>query len=203
MRPPVTTILLAAGRSLRMGAQNKLLLSINGIPMIRHMVLRYSVATGGAVLVVTGHEACAVKEALAGTLAQIVFNPDHLSGQQSSVICGLQAAEEADLLLIGLGDQPLLGVSDLLELLSAHHQSDQNKISVPVRGTERGNPIVVPASLRANLLGDPKGPGCRKFTRTHLDRVQLLQMSSDGFFTDVDTPEAYAALSQLRPEVQP
>ncbi|TNJ48389.1 NTP transferase domain-containing protein [Phaeobacter sp. B1627] len=191
----VATILLAAGQSLRMGARNKLLLPISGIPMIRHMVLCYRAASDGEVLVVTGHEAGAIEEAIAGTHARPLFNPDYAQGQQSSVICGLTNAAEAEAILIGLGDQPLLTPTDLRDLISAHRAAGGDKISIPMKEDQRGNPIVVPATLRARLLADPKGPGCKRFTRTQAEHVQPLQMTAPGFFADVDTPAAYAALT--------
>lgn len=58
------TILLAAGLSRRMGAQNKLLLPIQGSPMVRHMAELYLRATSGPVTVVTGHDAPAILDAL-------------------------------------------------------------------------------------------------------------------------------------------
>lgn len=201
MTASVATILLAAGQSLRMGARNKLLLPIGGMPMIRHMVLLYRAATDHTVLVVTGHEAEAVENAIDGTGARAIFNPDYEQGQPTSVACGLRHAEDAELVLIGLGDQPLLTVADLRGLIAAHQAGDSAKISIPVDGDRRGNPIIVPAALRARLLADPKGPGCKRFTRTHLEHVQNLPMSAPGFYADVDTPEAYAELTRHTPQI--
>lgn len=191
----VVTILLAAGLSRRMGARNKLLLPVGDDPMITHVVRTYEAATDGPIIVVTGHEADKVALALHGTLATPLFNPSYADGQMTSVVCGLRAAGEADLLLIGLGDQPHLQPEDLETLLAAHRTGDPTKISIPQRGEDRGNPIVVPGSLRARLLADPKSPGCKTFTRAHPDEVQFHALPARGFYADVDTPEDYAALS--------
>lgn len=191
----VTAILLAAGLSRRMGDRNKLLLPVGGVPMIRHMVHVYAAATSGSVLVVTGHDASDVDVALAGSDATTVFNPDYATGQPTSVACGLRHAPDAKALLIGLGDQPLLTADDLRALLKAHASADPSRISIPMRGAQRGNPIVVPSTLRARLLADPRAPGCKRFTREHPEHVQLHVLCEPGFFTDIDTPEAYAALT--------
>lgn len=201
MRPKLTTLVLAAGQSRRMGAQNKLLLPVGGIPMIRHMVWRYSAVTDGDLLVATGHDAGAVTNALQGTAAKIVFNPGYTQGQQYSVARGLRTLAPADVLMIALGDMPLLSVSDLRALIVAHGVADSTKISIPVREGQRGNPILVPADLWPRLLEGPNGPGCRGFTRKHPDHVQHLTFSANGFFTDVDTPEAFAALNINHTEV--
>lgn len=192
----VIAIILAAGLSRRMGARNKLLLPIGEAPMIRHMVNVYRAATGGRVVVVTGHQADKIDNALSGSGAETVFNADFRQGQPTSVACGLHAAGDADTVLIGLGDQPLLTVGDIQSLLAAHEAADSARISIPAADQQRGNPIVVPASLHARLLADPRSPGCKKFTRTHPEHVQFHQLASPGFYMDVDTPEAYDALTE-------
>ncbi|WP_299641420.1 nucleotidyltransferase family protein [uncultured Ruegeria sp.] len=189
----VTAIILAAEVSRRMGARNKLLLPVAGVPMIQHMVNVYRTATRGHVLVVTGHQAGQIGNALSGSGAQTVFNANFRQGQPTPVACGLQAAGEAATVLIGLADQPLLTVDDIRSLLAAHTAADSARISIPAVDQRRGNPIVVPAALRARLLADPRSPGCKKFTPTHPGYVQFHLMTSPGFYTDVDTPGAYTA----------
>ena len=185
-------IILAAGLSTRMGAQNKLLLPIGGDPMIRHMVMTYG-AVASSVLVVTGHERLAIETALAGTDAKTVFNPSFARGQQTSVVCGLRAAPQSAQYLIGLGDQPYLSPRNLRELLH-RHATDPRRITVPRTGDQRGNPIVVPDALRRTLLEDVQSPGCRKFTRNNPEQVKFHETDAPGYFTDIDTPQAYAAL---------
>ncbi|WP_299609667.1 nucleotidyltransferase family protein [uncultured Tateyamaria sp.] len=190
----VTAIILAAGLSQRMGERNKLLLPVGDIPMIQHMVDVYSAAIAGPVVVVTGHQAFEIEGALAGSGARTMFNPIYAQGQPTSVACGLRAVKDADAILVGLGDQPLLTAGDLRVLLAAHAATDTSRISIPMVDQQRGNPIVVPGALRDRLLADPRSPGCKKFTRTHPEHVQFHALIAPGFYTDVDTPDAYAAL---------
>ena len=190
----VAAIILAAGLSRRMGARNKLLLPVGRVPMIRHMVDTYRAIATHSVLVVTGHEATEIEAALAGSGATTLFNPDFADGQPTSVACGLRAADGVDTMVIGLGDQPLLTGGDLRALLAAHQAADRDRISIPRWDEQRGNPIVVPGSLRARLLADPTSPGCKKFTRTFPEHVQFHALSAPGFYADIDTPEAYDAL---------
>lgn len=177
-----------------MGARNKLLLPVGGVPMIRHMVDVYRAAITGPVVVVAGHEAEAVEAALDGSGAQVVFNPDFAQGQPTSVACGLRHVPDGHDILIGLGDQPMLTPDDLRALLNAHYAAP-TRISIPMRDAARGNPIVVPSGLKVRLLADPKSPGCKKFTRENPDHVQFHALPMRGFYTDVDTPEAYDALA--------
>ena len=184
-----------------MGAENKLLLPYRNVPMIHHMVNTYRAATGHTVYVITGHEAEQIEFALEGTDAITIFNAGYENGQQSAVKLGLQAADDADALFIGLGDQPLITVKDLHFLMSAHHESGGTKITVPIQGEARGNPIIIPPNLREKVLKDPKEPGCKKFTRTRLEHVHHIPTTRAGFFADVDTPQAYTMLSEPQQEL--
>ena len=187
-------ILLAAGLSRRMGERNKLLLPRRGQPLVRYVARSYCAALRGPVTVVLGHEAEAVAHALRDLPVTLVWNPDYTAGQMTSLAAGLAKAPAARVLLIGLADQPLLTPADLHVLLAAHHAADPDRITIPVRGEMRGNPIVVPDSLRPRLTEDPDRPGCLRFTRDHPEAVQRLPLPSDGYYTDIDTPEAYDAL---------
>jgi len=190
----VSAIILAAGLSRRMGAQNKLLLPVNGVPMIRHMVEIYaSIST--RIIVVTGHEAGKIETALFGTNVMFAFNPDFTDGQASSVACGLRASGSEGPVLMGLGDQPRLELDDLHTLLEAHMEADPARISIPVAHGKRGNPIVIPAHLRGALLADSRSPGCKTFTRAHPQHVQFHELKAVGFYTDVDNLKEYRAIS--------
>ena len=191
----VAAIILAAGFSRRMGKQNKLLLPVGDIPMIRHMVLTYQCATKASVLVVTGHEHLAIEAALSGTGASTVFNSSFAMGKQSSVSCGLASIPDVPLILIGLGDQPLLTCVELQNLLAVHQAADATRISIPFNGEIRGNPILVPGIFRKRLLEEKKTPGCGTFTRTHAEHIQFHQLTYPGFYADVDTPAAYTTLT--------
>ena len=193
--PSVGALILAAGQSQRMGPPNKLLLPIGDHPMIRHVVQTYRAALDGRITVVTGYEAQQVEAALKGLDVRCVFNPDHAKGQQGSVAVGLRHAPEVDLLLIGLGDQPLLTASDIRALVDAHAQGNPDKVSIPFMGEVRGNPIAIPKVLRPQLTADPQRPGCMRFTRDNPDMVQRHPLPAPGFYTDVDTPKDYAALA--------
>ncbi len=198
--PKYNAILLAAGLSTRMGAANKLLLPWGTKTVIEAVAATYLAAIDGTLTVVTGHEAEHVQAALSGLDVQFAHNPDYAQGQPTSVATGLKAAPQSDNLLISLGDQPLLTMSDLKALMLSHDKI-KTRITIPVQGQDRGNPIVVPASLRPRLTENPDRPGCMRFTRDHPECVARLPMTSPGFFTDIDSPEAYAALANARKDI--
>jgi len=191
----VNGIILAAGLSTRMGDRNKLLLDIGGRPMISHLVRTYSAVITGKLVVVTGYQHDCVAKHLRGLPVEIVYNPRYDEGQPFSVAAGLSEMSGDGPTILGLGDQPTLRASDLRWLLSQHRLD-------PDRGPDgaRGNPIVIPSAMRAQMLANPKSLGCRKFTRDNPDLVTMVPTAAPGFFADIDTPEDYdrIAAHQLR-----
>lgn len=187
-----SAIVLAAGLSRRMGATNKLLLPIGDMPMIRHVVRAYGVVCDGPITVVTGYARSEIKKALYGLAPKLLYNPDFGQGRKTSVLAGLSAAAPAQDTFIGLGDQPLLSAEALSALLNVHHAGPPGRITVPMRGRDRGNPLIVPHALMARLMADPRSPGCRKFTQDHPELVNFAPMAQDAFFIDLDTPEDVA-----------
>ena len=193
-------IILAAGLPRRMGGRNKLLLPIHGKPMIRHVVETYLSVVNEQVWVVTGYEGERVEAALQGLGVHIVRNESFEAGQPFSVRAGLLEARGAQQYLIGLGDQPELSDDDLRALITAHLAGDVQKISIPHQDATRGNPILVPAAMRARLLADQANPGCGKFTWSHPELAQHIPMTQTGFFNDIDTPGAFEAFEQMIPQ---
>jgi molybdenum cofactor cytidylyltransferase len=190
-----TAVLLAAGLSSRMGGPNKLLLDLGGAPLVRRVAEALAAVTDATPPVaVLGRDAPLVEETLHG-LGFRTTRIDPALGQARSMRAGLAAAPEADETLIALADQPLLTPAALAALLAAH-RTDPARITVPMNGTARGNPIVLPRALGAAIATDGPNLGCRSFTERFPHLVHGFATDDPAFFTDVDTPEDYAALSE-------
>src|SRR5690554_1480522 len=98
----VACVVLAAGSSRRMGAHNKLLLPYRGMPMIRQVVLQALASNCSRVIVVVGHSAPEIEQALAGLSVQFVINARHAQGMGHSVAAGVAAVPDTDGVLICL-----------------------------------------------------------------------------------------------------
>ncbi len=190
-----TAILLAAGLSSRMNGPNKLLLDVHGAPLVRR-VAEALAAVCDAVppVAVLGRDAALVEVALRG-LGFRVTRIDPTLGQARSMRAGLAAAPAADEVLVALADQPLLTPAALTSLLTAH-RSDPSRITVPMNGPARGNPIVLPRALRAEIANGGPNLGCRSFIERHPHLVNAFATDDPAFFTDIDTPADYAALKE-------
>lgn len=190
-----SAIVLAAGLSRRMGTQNKLLLPMAGQPMIRRVVENVLAAGFVEIVVVLGHQAEDVRRALASLPVRQVHNDRFESGQVSSVRAGLAALEQpVDAVMVCLGDQPLLAAGDLSAVQAAYAEHAAGSILVPVRGEQRGNPVIVDWQSVRDTLERGIDFGCRHFMDENPERVYRWPAPSDHFVRDVDEPADYQAL---------
>lgn len=185
----IETIMVAAGRSRRMGAVNKLLLPVDGVPMVRHSAMLHRLIAS-PVSVVIGADDHAAADALAGLDIRLIANHDVDAGQQQSVRIGLAAAElNGRGLLIALADQPLLDAADLAALIACFDAQGGTHICVPRHKGVRGNPVLFPTALIGPLRGDAKALSLRHFIDSHPERLVWFEAGNDHFTSDIDTPE--------------
>ena len=188
----IAAIVLAAGRSTRMGAGNKLVADIAGTPMVRHAVEAALGSRARPVIVVVGHQADAVRAALAGLDIVIVENPDFATGLASSLKAGIRAlASDCAGTLILLGDMPLIAPAHLDRLIAAFAP---DAIVVPTHQGKRGNPVLWSATHFAQMLQLDGDSGARRLMAAHADQVREIDLATDAIFADVDTPDALAKL---------
>lgn len=106
--PRVGALVLAAGRSSRMGGAHKLLEELAGKPMVRHAVEAALASSAAPVVVVTGYRADDVAAALDGLDVIFAHNRDYAEGLSTSLAAGLAALPaEADAAIVCLGDMPV------------------------------------------------------------------------------------------------
>ncbi len=185
-------VLLAAGESRRMGGINKLLLEVDGVPLVRRMIDAIRGAGIGEIVVVLGHQAERVEPLVRGCAALPVRHDDYALGQQGSVLAGLRAlSRNADPVMVVLGDLPLLEAGDLTGLLAAFGARAAGvRVLVPTHEGRRGNPVIVDRWVVDRVLaaGDTQG-GLRGFIDARRDIVASFAVSSDHCVFDLDTPE--------------
>jgi len=187
----VSAIVLAAGRSERMGAANKLLLPVEGVAVVRRVVETVCATPVIEVLAVVGHEAEAVGHALAGLPVRLVDNPRHGEGLGSSVAAGVaSAAGDVDGYLICLGDLPWLTTSSVRAVLDRFHDADAPDMVVPHYEGRPGHPVLVRERFRDLLLRLEGDRGARAALRGVAAAV-CVDVEDPGVLDDIDTPEDY------------
>jgi molybdenum cofactor cytidylyltransferase len=186
----ISAIVLAAGRSERMGEQ-KLLLPLGGKAVITRVVDEVLAGSVSEVLVVTGQDRPGIEQALEGRRVQFVVNPDARGDMLSSVRCGLRAvSRQADSVLVALGDQP--GISrDVMAKLVQAFEGGAGRIVVPTYQGKRGHPLLLSTGYRDEILRSFDQVGLRGLLQAHLDDVFELDVSDPEVLDDMDLPSDY------------
>ena len=189
----VAAIVLAAGQSSRMGAQNKLLLRDGGDSLVRHAVKMAVLSQLTPVIVVLGHEAEAVRADLAGLDVRFVTNPDYEHGLSSSLKCGIAALpENIDGAAVILADMPNLDTALIDRLYAAFEAEPKALAVVPVHEGVWGNPCILAAALFSEVARLSGDQGAKKILEAHRDMVVEMPVSSDAASRDIDTPQDWA-----------
>jgi molybdenum cofactor cytidylyltransferase len=187
----VAAVILAAGRSTRMGGPNKLLAEIGGRPLVRIAAEEALASRARPVIVVTGHQRDKVEAALAGLDVRLVQNPNFADGLSTSVKTGLAAVpEDADGAVVCLGDMPQVGAPLIDRLIGAFDPERGALVVVPTIDGKRGNPVVWARRFFPELMALEGDVGARNLIGRYPEAVAEVPLTDTAALIDVDTPEA-------------
>jgi molybdenum cofactor cytidylyltransferase len=190
----VTAIILAAGRSTRMGGPNKLLAELGGKKLVRIVTEQALASRASGVIVVTGHQAAEVEKSLQGLKVKFVRNPDFAAGLASSVKSGIAAVpDNADGAVVCLGDMPLIDAHLIDRLIDTFAPDRGHLIVVPVSDGKRGNPVLWSRRFFSELMTLDGDVGARHLIAKHTEAVVEVAVEGHGAFLDIDTPQALEA----------
>ncbi|HYS47595.1 MAG TPA: molybdopterin-binding/glycosyltransferase family 2 protein [Xanthobacteraceae bacterium] len=196
----VAAIVLAAGRSTRMGGPNKLMEEIGGRALVRIAAEQALASRARPVIVVTGHERARVEAALAGLPVRLVHNPDYAAGLSTSLKAGLAAVpSQADGAIVCLGDMPQVDAALIDRLLGAFDPARDALVVVPTIEGKRGNPVVWSRRFFPDLMAIEGDVGARHLIAANAEVVAEVPVDDAGALIDVDTPDA---LSAVRAELE-
>ena len=186
-RGRVAAVVLAAGTSARFGSTKQLARLSDGRPLVRATVESLAAGSVDDVVVVIGHDAGRVADALTGLDVRVVMNESYELGMASSVVAGIAAlGPDTGAAIVALGDQPLPeGVVDrLIEIWRAHDA----RIVVPSYRGRRGNPVLFDAEMFADLGRVEGDRGARDLIAMREHQVELAELDIAQPI-DVDTPD--------------
>ncbi len=193
----VAAIVLGAGRSSRMGGPNKLLAEIAGRPLIRIVAEQALASQARPVIVVTGHQRERVEAALAGLPVRLVHNPDFAEGLGTSLKAGIAALPaDVDGVIVCLGDMPQVDAGLIDRLIGALDPDKGALVAVPTIDGKRGNPVVWSRRFFPDLMTVEGDVGARYLIGRYAEAVAEVPVSGAAALTDVDTPEALAAVKK-------
>jgi molybdenum cofactor cytidylyltransferase len=171
--------------------RNKLLFDLGGEPVVRRGVRTALQAGLDPLVVVLGHEADAVRAALASLPCRFVVNPAHADGMNSSVSAGF-AALPSDVAagVVVLSDMPLVSAEMIAALVERYRTGDALLVFSEYDGVQ-APPTLFDRSLFGELAG-PEGKGCgKRMRRRHPDAASIVAWPAEAL-ADLDVPEDYA-----------
>jgi molybdenum cofactor cytidylyltransferase len=190
--PHIAALVLAAGKSRRMGDANKLLRAVDGVPLVRRAADAASASRCSQVMVVTGFDAERIEAALDGSPVSITHNPNYAAGMSASLRSGLKAVpRDVDGVIVLLGDMPRITSAHVDRLIDAF-DPEHPSIIVPECGGRRGNPVLWPKCLFEEIRGVSGDVGARGLLQRHAADVVTVEFDSDAIFADIDTPVGMA-----------
>ncbi len=192
---PIAALVLAAGRSTRMGAVNKLIAEIGGKPLVRIAAEQALASRASPVIVVTGHEREKVEAALAGLPVRLVHNPGYAEGLGTSLKAGIAAVpEDVDGAIVCLGDMPQVDSRLIDKLIAAFDPEKGALVAVPSIEGRRGNPVLWSRRFFNDLMAIQGDLGARHLISSYAEAVVEVPVEGAAALTDVDTPESLSAV---------
>src|SRR3954464_10275436 len=191
----IAAVILAAGRSTRMGGPNKLLAEIGGRPLVRMAAEQALTSRARPVIVVTGHQRDKVEAALQGLDVRTVHNPNFAEGLSTSVKTGLAAVPEtADGAIVCLADMPQVTAPLIDKLVAAFDPERGALVVIPTIEGKRGNPVVWARRFFPELMGLDGDVGARHLIGRYPEAVAEVALTDTAALVDVDTPDALVKL---------
>ena len=182
----VSAVVLAAGASTRMGAP-KLLLPLDGEPLLRRAVRQVSAAGFDDVLVVIGSEHEAMLAALEGLPVRHAVNLRFASGMGSSFRTAVEHLPDSDAAMFALADQPFVTTNEYRSVLDTYRER-----ASPIVSVRYGEVMAPPHLFEREFFPELAAlqHGARSVLHRHMERTTILRFSPD-LLVDVDTPEDY------------
>jgi molybdenum cofactor cytidylyltransferase len=202
-------IILAAGSSSRMGGgRHKLLLPLDGRPVLAHVIDATIASQARPILIVLGHQidqvSTHIKPYTIHHDISLINNTDYLQGMSTSLRMGVQTLlsngyrksktpYQVDSALIMLGDQPMI-TPRVIDTLIRAYRTRSRSIVAPLYNGKRGSPVLFDGSLFPELIEVTGDEGGRTVLERHRQEVELVEMGDTLANYDVDTWEAYQQL---------
>lgn len=193
----IPAIVLAAGKSTRMGRLKAALPASREETFLTRIVRTFGAAGVEKLVVVLGYQAEVLRADLdrAGLTPEIAMNPGFEAGQLSSLLVGLEAAAAVDVeaVLLMLVDAPFVSQQTIRAVIERFRTTGA-LIVRPVRGDEHGHPVLIARSLFPLLRRADPATGIKPIVRAHVSAAGDVAVDDPGAFMDIDTPDEYARI---------
>lgn len=190
----IPALVLAAGKSTRMGRPKATLPLAGGGTFLTRIVATFLEAGVDDVVVVVGHEAEAVAREFdrSGLRARFVENPSFELGQWTSLVAGLDLIDRPGVsaALVTLVDVPLVSAATVRAVLDCH-LTTRAAVVRPTSGARHGHPLLIARALFDELRRADPQLGAKPVVRAHATPIGDIAIDDEGAYVDIDTPDEY------------
>ena len=188
----IHAVLLAAGRSERMGRNNKLLLNVDGIPLVRKTAINILNSNVTSMTVVTGFDENKIVNALSGLNVNFVKNINFEEGLSSSLKAGLaNITPTPSAVIICLADMPKIQPEHINQLIENFDPLKGWEICIPTNNGKRGNPVLIGSRFFPHILETSGDFGAKQVMKHHPDKVVEVEIGTSDIHFDIDTQDEY------------
>src|SRR5918996_3442130 len=186
--PGLSAVVLAAGRSQRMGKPKAFLPDGAGETFLGRILRTLRSASAGPLIVVGAPDWSENIPELTTAEATLVINRHPERGQLSSLQCGLAAAPRSTGMLVTLVDVPFVMPETVARLVMTWSRTRADVVR-PANETRHGHPIVIGPSVIADLLKADTRATARSVLAAYVSTTVDVYTNDPGPFTDIDTPD--------------
>ena len=188
----IHAVLLAAGRSERMGPNNKLLLNVDGIPLVRKSAINILNSNVTSMTVVTGFDENKIINALSGLNVNFVKNINFQEGLSSSLKAGLaNITPTPSAVIICLADMPKIQPEHINQLIENFNPLKGWEICIPTNNGKRGNPVLIGSRFFPYIFETNGDFGAKQIMKQHSDKIVEVEIGTSDIHFDIDTQDEY------------
>ena len=188
----IHAVLLAAGRSERMGRNNKLLLNVDGIPLVRKSAINILNSNVTSMTVVTGFDENKIVNALNGLNVNFVKNINFREGLSSSLKAGLaNITPSPSAVIICLADMPKIQPEHINQLIENFNPLKGWEICIPTNNGKRGNPVLIGNRFFPYIFETNGDFGAKQIMKQHSDKIVEVEIGTSDIHFDIDTQDEY------------
>ena len=188
----IHAVLLAAGRSERVGRNNKLLLNVDGIPLVRKSAINILNSNVTSMTVVTGFDENKIVNALSGLNVNFVKNINFREGLSSSLKAGLaNITPTPSAVIICLADMPKIQPEHINQLIENFDPLKGWEICIPTNNGKRGNPVLIGSRFFPYIFETSGDFGAKQVMKRHSDKIVEVEIGTSDIHFDIDTQDEY------------
>ena len=199
MKSDIAALILAAGKSTRMGT-SKSLLNWHGELLVNYQINALIKSGCKEIYFVIGHNADEIRSKISNTKVTIINNPNYESGKSSSIIRGMKSIDKSieSLIIVGV-DQPR--PIWFYEKIIKFHNKSTSVISSPINNKKRGHPLIIRKSFFDEILqiSNYKN-GLKDLFRINDDLVKTFEINSEWTHLDLNDKESFERSLKLNLE---